>query len=235
MICVSHVKRTPTGRAAVRRVLAALASAMLAATSVACDSPTTARPNFAYDPTTLSNGMLYRWANGQKLRVWADLADSTRGVNLGLSVRLAIARWNDIPAFAEYELVLVSNAAEAQIIIYDRVRPMPVRAGTCPFEPRAAVGYTYFCPKGRNAERLVLTAGSPSTVSVVIRVDDTQVSGQARYDAIVAHELGHALGIGAHSSVAGDLMFGLPTATFPTGRDAQTLQYVLGARADIIL
>lgn len=222
-------------RGVFRYALLSMTTTVVAALMLACDTPTASRPNFAYDPTTLSNGMLYRWANGQKLRVWADLADSTRAVNLGLSVRSAISRWNDLPAFAEFELVLVSNPAEAQIIIYDRARPMPVRAGSCPFEPRAAVGYTYFCPNGRKAERLALASGAPSSVSVVIRVDDMLAAGQARYSAIVAHELGHALGIGAHSSVAGDLMFGLPTNPFPTGRDAQTLQYVLGAPADIIL
>lgn len=225
----------PRRHRTVRSALLTIAGAVATAIMLACEGPTAARPVFAYDPTTLSNGLLYRWANGQQLRVWADLADSTRAVNLGLSVRSAISRWNDLPAFAEFELVLVSNPAEAQIIIYDRARPMPVRAGTCPFEPRAAVGYTYFCPSGRNAERLSLASGAPSSVSVVIRVDDTLAPGQSRYDAIVAHELGHALGIGAHSSVAGDLMFGLPTNPFPTGRDAQTLQYVLGAPADIIL
>ncbi len=235
MIAIDRLRRTLTRPSTRARLLAACAAGMVAASSLACDAPTAARPNFAYDPTTLSNGLIYRWANGQKLRVWADLADSTRAVNLGLSVRSAISRWNDLPAFAEYELVLVPNPADAQIVIYDRSRPMPVRAGTCPFEPRAAVGYTYFCPNGRVAERLALASGVSSRVSVVIRVDDTQVAGQSRYDAIVAHELGHALGIGAHSSVAGDLMFGLPTAVFPTGRDAQTLQYVLGAPADIIL
>ena len=235
MISIDKVRWSVPRHMTAWRAVASLAAIVFAVSSLGCDAPTTSRPNFAYDPTTLSNGMLYRWANGQKLRVWADLADSTRGVNLGLSVRSAIARWNDLPAFAEFELVLVSNPAEAQIVIYDRVRPMPVRAGTCAFEPRAAVGYTYFCPNGRNAERLALASGAPSSVSVLIRVDDTQVAGQTRYDAIVAHELGHALGIGAHSSVAGDLMFGLPTTTFPTGRDAQTLQYVLGALPDIIL
>ncbi len=223
--------RAPFGS---RRAVAALVG-LIACALVACDTPTATRPTFAYDPTTLSNGMLYRWANGQQLHVWADLADSTRAVNLGQSVRTAIARWNDLPAFAEFELVIVSNPADAQIIIYDRARPMPVRAGSCAFEPRAAVGYTYFCATGGNAERLALASGAPSRASVVIRVDDTLVAGQSRYDAIVAHELGHALGIGAHSSVAGDLMFGLPTTSFPTGRDAQTLQYVLGAPADIIL
>lgn len=235
MTSSEYVGPVSRGHRAFRYALLSLAGALMGAFLLACETPTTSRPTFAYDPTTLSNGLLYRWTNGQKLRVWADLADSTRGVNLGISVRSAISRWNDLPAFAEFELVLVSNPAEAQIIIYDRTRPMPVRAGTCPFEPRAAVGYTYFCPNGRNAERLSLASGAPSAASVVIRVDNSLVAGQTRYDAIVAHELGHALGIGAHSSVAGDLMFGLPTNPFPTGRDAQTLQYVLGAPADIIL
>lgn len=215
----------------------AMYSAMLAALLfvTACDAPTAARPGFAYNPTTLSNGQIYRFKNGRTLRVWADVGDSTRAVNLGTAVRRAIVRWNSVPAFAEYELVLVTDPASAQILVFDRGRPLPIRPGSCVFDPRGSIGYTYFCVDGARANRLALASGAASEASVVIRVDESLVVGQNAYDAIVAHEFGHAVGIGAHSSVATDLMFGLPATPLPTGRDAQTLQYVLGSRADIIL
>jgi predicted Zn-dependent protease len=72
-------------------------------------------------------------------------------------------------------------------------------------------------------------------VSVVIRIDRDLVSDQAGLDAIVAHEFGHALGIGSHSGDPNDLMFGLPRVNRPSARDARTLQYVLGAMADLLL
>jgi predicted Zn-dependent protease len=57
-----------------------------------------------------------------------------------------------------------------------------------------------------------------------------RTSSQEVLNAVVAHEFGHALGIGGHSPNAQDVMFGAPTVSVPTGRDAQTLQFVLGER-----
>lgn len=201
----------------------------------ACDVPTATRPTFAYDPTTLSNSKLYRWANGRKLRVWVDVSDSAASVDIGHAVRLAAQSWNAIPQFAEFELTVVTIRADAEILVFDRSRPLPITPGSCTFDARGAVGYTYFCVNGLSAQRLSLSSGAASGASVVIRVDRALVTSQTAYDAIVAHELGHALGIGAHSAVSTDVMFGLPTAVRPSARDAQTLQYVLGARADITL
>lgn len=213
-------------------IAAVLSFAMLAA---ACDTPTASRPSFAFDPTALSDGKLYRWTKGRTIRVWADLTDSSRTLNLGRSVRVAMSNWNALPAFGEYKLELVTNPAEANILVFNRNRPLPIVAGACPFTPREMVGYTYFCASGRTADRLQLANGQNGQASVVIRVDDNLVTTQSGLDNIMAHEFGHALGIGAHSDSASDLMFGLPTIAFPTGRDAQTLQYVLGSPADIIL
>ncbi len=46
-----------------------------------------------------------------------------------------------------------------------------------------------------------LTTGAASSVRVLIRVDRGAVASQAVYNALVAHEFGHALGIGAHSTL----------------------------------
>ena len=72
-------------------------------------------------------------------------------------------------------------------------------------------------------------------MSVVIRVDIGRVTSQAGLTAVVAHELGHALGIGGHSDQPLDLMFGLPTVLTPSGRDGATLRFLLGQHADLIL
>jgi predicted Zn-dependent protease len=70
---------------------------------------------------------------------------------------------------------------------------------------------------------------------VAIRVDRGRIADQAGYLAVVAHEFGHALGIGGHSDQARDLMFGAPVVAVPSARDLQTLQSVLGVRPDITL
>ena len=44
---------------------------------------------------------------------------------------------------------------------------------------------------------------------------------------VVAHELGHVVGIGGHSPEPSDLMYAAPTVLVPTERDARTLRTVL--------
>jgi hypothetical protein len=223
------------GTARVRRViLRRLSAVVLASSLVSCDAPTASRPAFAFDPTTLSNGTLYRWANGQQLRVWV-VDEPVPGRDLGRAVRAAMLAWNAQPRFAEFELIMASGPSDANIVLFDRSQPLPVLAGRCTFDARGAVGYTYFCGESGHAERLALAAGAPSSISVVIRTDRTLVADQAGLDAIVAHEFGHALGIGSHSGDPADLMFGLPRVAVPSARDARTLQFVLGAPPDLLL
>ena len=221
----------PSTRPGVLRQVAAM---LLAWALGACDAPTAARPDFAYNPTALSGGVLYRWPSGQRVRVWAD-DDAAPGLDLGRAVRTAIAAWNAEPRFAEFELTVVSDPRDANIIVFDRSRPLPVVPGRCAFDARGAVGYTYFCGDGDRAERLALASGGRGNASVVIRVDRALIADQPGLEAIVAHEFGHALGIGAHSGESGDLMFGLPRVAVPSPRDSKTLQFVLGAPPDLLL
>lgn len=221
--------------AGLRATRATLATLTAAAILASCDAPSAIRPDPAYDPTQLSEGRLYRWASGQTIRVWVDNGESATAFDLPRSVRHSIAVWNAASMFGEFVLEMAATPSQANIIVFDRSRPLPVVPGTCAFDARASFGYTYFCGASGRAERLSLVAGGASAVSVVIRVDRSLVANQDGLDAIVAHEIGHALGIGAHSSDSADLMFGLPRVSSPSTRDVRTLQYVLGQRADITL
>jgi len=211
---------------------------LIVAAVISCDAPTGTRPDFAYDPTTLSRGQLYRWASGQQISVWAEAGTGLSTVDLGSAVRQAMTSWNAVPQFAEFTLSMAASIGEADIVVYDRATAAPVSLGSCTFDPQGSAGYTYFCPTGPSpttAQKLSLAGGGTSQVSVLIRVDRGRVSDQNGYTALVMHELGHALGIGGHSDSPNDLMFGLPRATVPTMRDRQTLQYLLGKRPDITL
>ena len=219
------------------RLRAGVACALGAAV-ISCDAPSSTRPDFAYDPTTLSRGQLYRWASGRQINVWAEVSTGLSTVDLGGAVRQAITTWNAVPQFAEFKLSMASSINDADIVVYDRATTVPVSAGSCTFDPQGSAGYTYFCPSGAaptTAQKLSLAAGGTSHVSVLIRVDRGRVTDQNGYVSLVTHEFGHALGIGGHSDSASDLMFGLPAVAIPTARDRRTLQYLLGKRPDITL
>jgi hypothetical protein len=217
-------------------VVAALLSSMFA-----CDAPTAARPTAAYDPTTLTRGLLYRWPSGRQVSVWVVVPSVPGPVDLALAVREGMNAWNTIPQFAEFTLSLAASISDADIVVYDRVTTAPVSAGSCPFDALGAAGYTYFCPTATTpstAQLLPLAApamGGAGQVAVVIRVDRGRVTDQNGYNALLTHELGHAIGIGAHSDVPTDVMYGAPTVSTPSARDARTLQNLLGRRADVTL
>ncbi len=222
-----RVARRPACRPAWRVIIAILLTA-------ACDNPTAVRPDFAYNPTDLTNGQLYRWSIGARVRLFVEPMGAG-GVDLASAVQRAVSAWNAVPQGREFTLDVVTNRDLADVIVYDRSIPQPVVTGSCPFNPSGAAGYTYFCPVNGRAERLRPLASTVLTTALVIRVDMTTTATQAALDALVAHEVGHAVGIGGHSPQTTDVMYTRPTVRTPTDRDRNTLRNVLGRAADITL
>ncbi len=200
----------------------------------ACDTPTAVRPDFAYDPTALTGGLLYRWTTGARVRVFVEPLPAG-GVDLAVSVQRAAQSWNAVPQVREFTLEVVSNRDVADVIVYDRSVAQPVVTGSCAFNPSGAAGYTYFCPLNGRAERLRPVGSTALSAAIVIRVDRTTTATQSALDALVAHEVGHAVGIGGHSPQTTDVMYTRPTVSIPTDRDRNTLRNLLGRAADITL
>ncbi|MDQ6611522.1 MAG: hypothetical protein M3Y64_03735 [Gemmatimonadota bacterium] len=207
----------------------------------ACDTPVSTRPEAAYNPTALTNGLYYHWPNGSVVTVWVQQAGLASSIDLTGAVTRARAAWNTVPQYDEYRMLAAASAADANIIVYDASTPIPiVPVADCAFDARGAGGYTYFCDAtmaagaAGNAARLPLVAGG-GRATVVIRLDRGRATSDAQYDALVAHEFGHALGIGAHSDNSADLMFGNPAVLTPSARDQATLRFDLGKVPDLRL
>lgn len=217
-------------------------SILLALLLVACDGPISTRPTAAYNPTALTNGLYYHWLNGRVVTVWVEQTGLATTTDLLGAVTRARTVWNAVPQYDEYMLLAAASAAEANIIVFDASTPNPVTPSpNCAFDAHGAGGYTYFCAAGAIggnpdtfAQTIPLAAGG-GLATVVIRVDHAKATTSAAYDALVAHEFGHALGIGAHSDNSADLMFANPLVVTPSDRDRATLRFVLGKAPNIRL
>ncbi|WP_353267634.1 hypothetical protein [Gemmatimonas sp.] len=209
--------------------------AALAVIGVAsCDTPSTAPSAFAYDPTGLTGGQLYRWDNGRRVNVYV-IPGSAGSSQISAAVDAAIPRWNAVPRGETVTLRRTTTPAEANVVVYDNTTPLPViTPAACPFSSASALGYTYFCAQNGRAVTLPFTAGG-GVATVVIRLDLARVTTRLPLEAVVMHELGHAIGIGGHSDSENDVMFAAPQTTTVSGRDTQTLRYLLAQRADVLL
>lgn len=226
----------------------ATALLLLAAVALGCDAPTAVVPAPRYDPTGLTGGIVYHWEPGATIRVYADQTGlDTTDFNVGRAVLSAGKVWRSAVYFREVNLDLVSLPSDADVIVHYRFAPRLVNTvvgGSDCNVGSGAGAYTLFCPDVGPALVLpLLGGGAVGHVKMDIYVDPFAYSQaylnqrginiyQAFYS-MVAHEIGHALGIGGHSDDENDLMFPLPTAPGPTDRDAAVLRYILHQPADI--
>lgn len=222
------VSRCLRARNAVGMTIVAAATIL----GIACESPTYTRLEPAYSPTTLTQGKLYRWSNNRTLRVW--IADSTAAATqIYMGTAIASEGWNSIPIFGEFRLVAAQAPSEANILVVNRADPLPFAVpASCPFVPDN-IGYTYFCVSGNQA--MTLNADSGGEATVVISIDMLAITSIDHLTSVIAHELGHALGIGGHSTEAGDIMALPADRSIPSDRDKDTMRFVLGQHPDFRL
>ena len=213
-------------RAVQRPRLAALAA--LAAV-LGCDAPTVGPETPGYDPVAPGIGTTYRWALGRVIGVYVDPTASPAGTDLSAAVRAGAALWTDALEYREFEVRMVEAPEQADVIVHHMQAPLLVGTADCGYPTVPAEGITFFCPAatGDTALTLPLLSRGPGHIKVDVSVDRDGVATGAAFSSLVAHELGHVFGIGAHSDSPQDLMFAAPTAPAPSDRDRRALRYVL--------
>ena len=220
------------GRA--RAALVTLAVAIIALG--ACRTPSVDAAAPPYDPTSLTGGVIYHWPVGASIAIHVVAGPTAGDDRLLADVRVAIQRWIEVLGYREHSLRLVDDPALADIIVRDARVPVPVDIACAASGWSDAAATAVFCPLGDTARTLALLEGGPGQTKLLITVDVLESdSFEAGLAPVVLHEIGHALGIGGHSSVITDARYAFPAVRSPSRRDALTLRYVLHRRPDLTL
>lgn len=203
----------------------------------ACDAPTIPRETFAYDPRLRAGAgelLVYRWPAGHTVRVYASAGAMSGGFAIAPALAHAADAWRDALWFAELGFQLVADPGQADVVVHDISETLV----NIPAECSGLLGFggvTSFCATAA-LDRLVvlpLRSGASGRVRFDITIDGTRVTTESGFRALVTHELGHALGIGGHSSNASDIMVNTPSVEVPSPGDARTLRWVLRQAPDL--
>ena len=183
-------------------------------------------PNGPLSVDTLS----FHWpASSLPVKIWVE--DS---LEMPARVREGIAVWRAAFLYGEYDAVVVSDSSTADVV---------VRVTTAPPKAPAAVGRlnTLLPGCGGATDFDINTVATPFELRLPVRVyvtpkyDPTQVDLTECFRVTATHELGHSLGIFAHSSDAADIMFGQPEAPGLSARDINTAQVLAHWPSNIAL
>ncbi|HEY0971975.1 MAG TPA: hypothetical protein VGE02_13475 [Gemmatimonadales bacterium] len=211
--------------------LACTLVACLAATG--CRAPTVPGEAPAYDPTTLTGGVLFAWPLGRAISVYVQGESRSPDPALAAAVDRALAAWEGAPRYGELRLRRVDDVRRADVVVRAIGAAPLVDESACGGGIGEGAGFTVLCASGDTARTLPLLDGGTSRVKVSVVVDPGAMGGSL--DALVAHEMGHALGVTGHSADAGDVMHVSPAVSRPSARDGRTLRYVLHQPADVRL
>lgn len=215
---------------------------LLVAVAAACDPPTIPGRDATdvYDFTLPSQPpAVLRWPSGARVRVWVEpAAVAARTALLEAAFRDGAAAWNELAVFAEYGLVRARDLREADVVLmWSDVLP-PVDTRDC--RPSITQAVTTFCVDnlGEAAPRLrpfPLSSSETGNVKMLVTVLASEAADPEAVHRLVAHELGHVLGIGRHSPERDDLMYRTdPVVARPSPRDAATVQLLYHVRPHVV-
>ena len=208
---------------------------MILLITAACSEPAAPRLDPpAYDPTQLS-GVLYRWPTGRTVAIYTDPTAVPAGIDLAGATGAAMVAWKNALGGNQFAFRTATSAADADVIVHVSGAPRLVGLAGCAEPPPFAGGVTFFCPAADSALTLPLTSGGQGRVKVDISINPAATSPANPLGALVAHEIGHAVGIGGHSPQALDVMFGSPAVSAPSARDIATLRWVVRQKIELRL
>jgi hypothetical protein len=206
----------------------------------ACDSPTVPERlltevydyRLLFDPQPL----VLRWPVGSTVRVYAEPhPDAAHNNALQAALENGIAVWNAAALYNEFKLEQTRDLTQADAVLIYSTLLQPVDVGNC--SPGGGLAYTTFCLEFTDPLRLSvfpIRNGGGGKVKFLVTVRTQATLDPESVKRLVAHELGHVLGIAQHSKRPTDLLYPGPiTRSEPSPADRATLQVLYHTRADI--
>jgi len=212
-----------------------------AAMTTACESATVPARDIAslYDfrlVTPAADSLVLRWPVGSTIRVYVNRGtDMDRFNSLRSAFTSAAEAWQSAALYGEFRLTEVNSPENADAVLSWSGDLLPVTVSDCP--PGGSRAYTTFCldDSGEHLRPFPLVDSERTgTIRFLLTVRSTEGGVQSRVNALVAHELGHLLGIAQHSRVQTDLMYADQiTHAAPNVRDRATVQVLYHTAPDI--
>lgn len=167
--------------------------------------------------TGTTDTLSFHWPRSRlPVKVWAQ--DT---LNLRTHASNGIDQWKAGFLYGEFDAVMVSDSNLADVIVSagSAIKGgfSVTRLGSM-LAPQCEGGTDFDLPAGSREIQ------PPVRVFINLRVVPTAPDVEQCLALTTTHELGHAIGIFAHSPVATDLMFADPTALGPSERDRATAE-----------
>lgn len=224
-----------------RRNGAGMAAAALLLLVTACEAPTMPGHGVSdvYDfRLQTTPRTVLRWPVGTTVRVYVAGGTGDRAALLEAATDRGASAWNAHALYGEYRIERTTDITRADAVIRWSDDAQVVDTAEC--QPVLGRAVTTFCltSPGAGARLRVFPLLPPhqaqgGSVRMLVTILGTQADLPQRLDGLVAHELGHVLGIGQHSLDARDLMHADPGRTTPTLRDAASVRVMYHTAADI--
>ncbi|MEO8200316.1 MAG: matrixin family metalloprotease, partial [Gemmatimonadota bacterium] len=144
-------------------------------------------------------------------------------------IRSAIGAWKDAFLYHEWDGVVITDSASADVIV--RVQQPPPKAGLAPM--RLTSKFRPECEGATDVDTVATRSEFRVPVRIYLnpRIDDSNLSLCMGITA--THEVGHSIGLFQHTTDPLDIMYSNPVTTHLSDRDISTVEALYHRESDM--